>query len=138
MPDQPLRFILGAILLVHGLGHIGPVGAYLWLRRRPDTDTSGWTAARSWLMPGLSPAAATVVASLFWVFAVVGFVVAAFSFWGILPVDWWTTAAVASAIVSLTGIVAFLGTWPAFNTVAAIVVNIGALVVAVRQPWSAP
>jgi hypothetical protein len=89
-------------------------------------------------MPGLSPAAATVVASLFWVFAVVGFVVAAFSFWGILPVDWWTTAAVASAIVSLTGIVAFLGTWPAFNTVAAIVVNIGALVVAVRQPWSAP
>ena len=32
-----------------------------------------------------------------------------------------------AAVVSLTGIGLFLGTWPTFNTVAAIAVNIGVL-----------
>jgi hypothetical protein len=41
---------------------------------------------------------------------------------------------VASAIVSLAGIVLFFGTWPTFNTLAALTVNI-AVPVAVSIHW---
>jgi len=68
---------------------------------------------------------------MFWVLALIGFVAAAMSFSGILlPGGVWRPVAVASAIVSIVGIMLFLGTWPAFNTVAAPGMN-GAVLVAV-------
>ena len=131
MSDQMLRLVLGGALLLHGLGHGGALGALIWLHLRPASDTGAWKAAHSWIVPSLSGSTATVVASVFWTVALVGFVVAALSFWGILlPADVWRPVSVASALVSMVGIVVFFGTWPTFNTLAALVVDIAVLVAA--------
>jgi hypothetical protein len=135
MSDQMLKLLIGGVLLVHGLGHGGALGALLWIRFRPGSSTGDWAAARTWLMPALPAETAATLASAFWVASMVGFVIAALSFWGVLlPSTVWTAVAVASAVISLAGIVLFIGTWPAFNTVAALAVNI-AVLVAVWSHW---
>ncbi|NIM92194.1 MAG: hypothetical protein GTO18_00555 [Anaerolineales bacterium] len=74
-----------------------------------------------------------MIASAFWILSLVGFIGAALSFWDILvPGEIWRQLAVASAIVSTLGIAVFFGTWPMFNTLAALGVN---AVVLVTQLW---
>jgi len=81
---------------------------------------------------------ATTLAGAFWISALVGFAIAALSFWGLgLPNDVWQSVALGSAVISLIGIVLFFGTWPAFNTVAALAVNV-AVLVAVWLQWPPP
>ncbi len=135
MSDQMLRLVIGGVLLVHGLGHGGALGALLWIRFRPRASTGDWAAARTWLMPSMPAETAATLASVFWIAALVGFVIAALSFWGVvLPTDVWRSVALGSAVVSMIGIVLFFGTWPAFNTVAALAVNV-AVLVAVWLRW---
>ncbi len=122
--------------MIHGLGHGGALGALLWIALRPGDSTGGWHAARSWLLPSLPTATAGTLASVIWLLAMIGFVAAALSFWGILvPGDWWRTLAIASAVVSLLGITLFFGTWPPFNTVAALAVNVAVLVSQIWMRW---
>jgi hypothetical protein len=124
------------VLLLHGLGHGGAIGALIWIGRRPGTDTGGWLPARSWLFPSLPAPAATRLASIFWVLSLIGFVTVALSFWVIvMPGDVWRQLAVASAIVSILGIVLFFGTWPTFNTLAALGVNVAVLVTQLWLRW---
>lgn len=138
MSDEILRLLIGGVLLVHGLGHGGALGALLWIRFRPHTSTGDWAAARTWLMPALPAETAATLASAFWIAALAGFVLAALSFWGIvLPADVWRSLGLGSAVVSLIGIAVFFGTWPAFNTVAALAVN-AAVLVAAWVGWPPP
>lgn len=135
MSDQMLRLVIGGVLLVHGLGHGGALGALLWIRFRPGASTGDWAAARTWLMPALPAETATTLASTVWIAALAGFVMAALSFWGlVLPVDVWQPVALASAVISMIGVVLFFGTWPAFNTVAAVAVDV-AVLIAVWLRW---
>ena len=139
MAEQTLRLIVFGALLVHGLGHGGAIGALVWIRRFPGTDTGGWRAARSWAFPALPATAATLVASAFWVVALVGFVAAALSFWGILlPGALWRPLAVASAVASALGITLFLGSWPVFNTLAALGMNFAVLAALLWLRWPTP
>ncbi len=136
MSDQTIKIVVAAVLLLHGLGHGGTLGALIWLRFRPGDNTGAWLAARSWLFPSLPAATTTVVASVFWVLSLVGFVAAALSFWGILvPGEVWRQVAVASAIVSILGIALFFGIWPMFNTLAALGVNVAVLVTQLWLHW---
>src|SRR6185437_2339305 len=136
MSDQALKIIVGGALLLHGLGHGGALGALIWIGRKPGTNTGSWRAARSWLFPFLAAPTATNLASILWILALSGFVTAALSFWGILlPGDVWRPAAVASAIVSGVGIALFMGTWPLFNTVAALVMNVAVLAALLWLRW---
>lgn len=41
-----IELVIAGALLLHGLGHGGAVGALMWTRLRPGTDTRGWMAAR--------------------------------------------------------------------------------------------
>ena len=92
--------------------------------------------ARSWLVPSLPGDTATTIASAFWIASLVGFVVAAMSFWGVLvPGEVWRPLGVAAALVSMAGIVLFFGTWPAFNTLAALGVNVAVLVALLGLRW---
>lgn len=135
MSDGLLALVIGAVLLLHGLGHGGAIGAMWWIAMRPQTNMGGWTAARSWAMPWLG-SAATWIAAAFWLVAMVGFVAAALAFWGILlPPEWSRTLAVASAIVSLAGLIAFAGTWPVTTTFAALAVDIAVLVAVLALDW---
>ena len=135
--DTARGLVVGA-LVIHGLGHGGALGALIWMALRPSDPTGGWQAARSWLLPALPAATATPIAGAFWIVAMLGFVVAALSFWGIgLPGEAWRSLAIGSAIVSLVGITLFFGTWPPFNTLAALAVNIAVLVSLLWLRWPA-
>ena len=137
MSDQVVRLVSFVVLLAHGLGHGGALGAMAWIALRPGSDTGAWTAARSWLWPSVAPGTATLVASAFWIVSLVGFVVAALSFW-FGGGDTWRAMAIGSALVSGVGIVLFLGNWPMFNTLAALAVNAAVLVALVVLRWTPP
>lgn len=123
------NLLLGGVLLLHGLGHGGALGALLWIRFNPGSETGDWLPARSWLLTSMTPATAGLVAGSLWILALIGFVVAALSFWGVvLPADVWRPVAVVAAVVSLVGMFLFVGTWPVFNYLAALTVNVGVLV----------
>jgi len=136
MSAETMRGLVFGVLMIHGLGHGGALGALLWIASRPSDPTAGWQAARSWLLPALPAASAAMVAGTFWVISMLGFVAAALAFWGIvLPGDLWRPLAIGSAIVSLAGITLFFGTWPPFNTVAALAVNVAVLVSLLVLRW---
>lgn len=138
MPDGTLRLILGGVLFLHGIAHGGAMGSLWWVATRPSADTGGWTAARLWIAPNIAGNAATAIAIGFWTAAMVAFVVAALGFWNVVvPPEWWRPAAVIGAAVSLGGIALFAGTWPPFNTMAAVAVNVGVLVAIFMLGWAA-
>ena len=134
MSTQTIRLIIVGVLFLHGIAHLGAL-ATLFVNRAGH-DTAKWLPARSWLFPSLTPDAATTIASAFWVLSTIGFVAAVLSFWGILiPGDLWRLLAVVTSIVSATGIVLVLGTWPIFNTTAALGINIVVLVALLWKHW---
>ena len=138
MSDQTIKLIAAGVLLVHGLGHGGALVALAWIRLRPGTPTGDWLAARSWLVPSFPGDTATTIASAFWIASLVGFVVAAMSFWGaVIPGSVWRPLAVAAACISATGIVLFFGTWPTSYTLAALGVNVAVLVAVLWLRWPA-
>ena len=134
MSTPTIRLLIAGALLLHGLGHGGALGALAYVGR--GRDGGAWRAARTWLLPTLPQRAATVVASTFWVLSLIGCVAAAMSFWGILiPAEAWRTLALISACISGLGIVLFFGTWPMFNTLAALAMNVGVLVTQLWTHW---
>ena len=136
MDDQTIRLVWFGMMLLHGLGHGGALAALAWLAARPGADTGAWTEARSWLFPSLHPQTALVVASGYWAVALVGFVSAAMMFW--FGIGDWEPVAIVSALVSLAGLMAFFGTWPLFNAIAALAVNAIVLGALVLLGWAPP
>jgi hypothetical protein len=136
MSTQLIKIIIPLVLLLHGLGHGGAIGALISIDR--GVPSGKWLSARSWLFPKLSPNAAKVITITFWAISLLGFVAAAFSFWGILiPVDLWRTLALVFAFISLIGIVLFWGRWPLFNTLAAQAVNLAIFITQLWVRWPA-
>ena len=130
-PQLP-TFVGPAVIVLHGLGHGGALIALAWIAARPGSDTGSWTAARSLLLPGLAPHVAIIAAATFWTVSLITFVAAGLGMAGVGGLgDAWRPVAAAAAVVSLVGLGLFVGTWPAFNTVAAIVVNVAVLVILV-------
>jgi hypothetical protein len=121
MSPQVLRTLIAGALFVHGIGH-----------------TLGfWKPTRSWLL-GHWAAEPTlrIISSIFWVLSAIGFVAACLAFLGILlPHSWWRPAAVVSAVVSLVGLILFIGNWPAFNTIGAVGMNVAVLVALLWARW---
>jgi hypothetical protein len=125
--------LIPAIVVLHGLGHGGAIAALAWIAARPDSNSGAWSAAHSWLAPGLPAAPASAIAIAFWVVALACFVLAGLGMAGIGTVDGWRTLAGIGVAVSTTGIVLFMGNWPAFNTIAALMVNAAIVVLLVRS-----
>ena len=137
MSDQTIKLIAAGVLLLHGLGHGGALGALAWIRLRTGAPTGAWHAAHSWLVPSLPADTATTIAGAFWIASLAGFVIAAMSLWGVgVPDSVWRPLAVVSALVSIAGIALFFGTWPMFNTLAALAVNVAALAAVLWLRWS--
>jgi len=136
MSVSTIRLLIAGALLLHGLGHGGALGALAWLSRGRGGEAGGWRAARTWLFPSLPERTATGIASAFWVLSLIGFVAAALSFWGLLiPAAAWRTLALISACVSGLGILLFFGTWPMFNTLAAMAMNVAVLITQLWTHW---
>ena len=115
-----LNILIAGALFVHGVGH-----------------TLGfWMPARSWLFPHASEKTLRLLSSVFWVLAAIGFVAASLGFWGFLvPIEWWSMLAVASAFISLAGLIIFWGNWPTFNTIGALAMDIAVLVTQLWLHW---
>jgi len=136
MTNQTIKVLIAGMLLIHGFGHFGAFMAIAVNWTNHGTATGAWLPARSWLFPSLPAPSATMAASIFWILSLIGFVATALSFWGILmPGEIWRQLAIASAIISILGIVLFIGIWPTFNTLAALGVNIAVLVTQIWLHW---
>ncbi|MCX6025252.1 MAG: hypothetical protein NTY23_03160 [Chloroflexi bacterium] len=121
MSPQLIRTLIAGALFVHGVGH-----------------TLGfWMPTRSWVLGRfMGEPTLRVVSSVFWVVSAMGFVAARIAFLGILlPHEWWRSLALATAVVSLVGLVVFIGNWPAFNTIGALGINVAVLVALLWAKW---
>ncbi len=130
-----MELVIFAALVVHAIGHAAAFATLAILTYRPAIRTGNWKAARSWLVPSLPKSAAALVASAFWIASFVGFLVVAFSWWGLIASDLWRPVGLLSALVSAMGIVLFFRTWPMANTVAALGMN--AVTVLLAVAWLA-
>lgn len=134
MSPQLIKILIAGVLLVHGLGHGGAIGALIAIDR--GMPGGKWQAARSWLFPGLNPQAAKIIAITFWVLSLLGFLAAGLSFWGILiPGNLWRPLALIFAFISFIGITLFWGRWPMFNTLAAQAVNLAVIITQLWLHW---
>jgi hypothetical protein len=120
MSDQTIRILIAGALLVHGVGH-----------------TLGfWRPVRSWLLGGQSEKARRAISSIFWVLSAIGFIAASLGFLGfIIPNEWWRSLAIVSSLVSLTGLILFIGNWPTFNTIGAIGLDLLVLISLLFVDW---
>lgn len=136
MAPDTIKIFIAVVLLLHGLGHGGAIGALIAIDR--GVPSGKWQAARSWLFRKIAPQTAKIIAILFWVVSLLGFVAAALLFWGILvPGDLWRPLALIFAFISFVGIVLFWRTWPMFNTLAAQAVNLAVIITQLWLHWPA-
>jgi len=120
MSTQILRILIAGALFVHGIGH-----------------TLGfWMPARSWLFPNWGEPVLRIISSTFWILAAMGFLASLLCFLGVLvPYHLWRFLVIGAAIVSILGLVVFWGTWPVFNTVGALGMNIAVLLTQLWFHW---
>jgi len=120
MSTQTLRLLVAGALFVHGIGH----------------SLGYFKPAKSWLLSFLGEPALRVSANVLWTVAGLGFVLSCLAFIGfVVPVDWWRPLAIIFAVISLLGLVVFIGNWPIFNTVGAIGFNVVVLAALLWKHW---
>jgi hypothetical protein len=120
MSTNLVRILIAGALFVHGVGHT--LGLFM--------------PARSWLMPNAGESTLRTLSRILWVLTAVGFLLSCLGFLSVIvPSDWWRPLAVVFAIVSLLGLGLFWGTWPAFNTVGALGMNVAILVTQLWLRW---
>ncbi len=126
MSPVTLRYLIAGVLLAHGVGHVMGLMPALRLGK-----AEGWSS-HSWLLtPLLGDGAARAVSFVLFFVAMIGFLLAGLGVlgWGV-SIDWWRTAALLSAIVSLVALALFWHALVAFfpNKLGAIAVNLAVLV----------
>lgn len=123
-----LRMVLALVMGAHGIGHlIGVVGAL-----RPAGMTWGGSGT-SWLLSPVLGQGAAVVEAVLFAAATIGWVGAAVLL--LAELESWRGVAVAAAVISLAAIALFPEQLPAGSTVAAVVVNVVALIGLLVVQW---
>jgi hypothetical protein len=119
-----LTVVLLTALAMHGIGHVLFFG--------PAIGLADWGSGHSWLLTGtLGDGVARTIAGAIWVSAGALFLVGVAGF--VRNDDWWRTATIAAAAISLIGTVVYCDGIKQPSGVAALIFNIlvlGALVVA--------
>ena len=127
-----MKTIVALFLILHGLVH-----GILALVPNPDSADAGFASffSRSWLLTslGLSTSAGKAIAIILAAIATIGFIATGLAILGILvPYDWWSVLAVASAAVSLLLLVIF---WHPYLIVG-ILIDTLILVTVIFTDWS--
>jgi hypothetical protein len=133
MSGLTLRFVIAAVLFIHGIGHFMGVMPALQL-----VDVKGWSS-HSWLLtPLIGQTASRIASAVLFLAALAGFILATLALldW-LVPHDWWRTLSVMSAIVSLVAVVLFWNALVALipNKVGALGVDIAILVCLLVLHW---
>lgn len=129
---SPWRLVIGAVFLLHGVGHA------LGVLSLAPHGRDAWNP-RSWLLTdSLGETLTTILDVVLWSLGAVLFVVAGLALLGILfPQEWWRGAAVAGAVVSLVTIALFWDALPFLvpNKIGAIAVDVAVLVGVLVANW---
>jgi hypothetical protein len=132
MSPTTLRFIIAAVLLIHGIGHTMAIFPAMGA-----SPSEGWNT-HSWLLSGLiGDTLSRVLCVALYLAAFVGFVGAALALLGwVVPHEWWRTLAIVSSVISLLALALFLNALAAFfNKLGAIAVDVAVLVALLVLNW---
>jgi hypothetical protein len=125
-----LRAAIVLVLFAHGIGHsMGLLQLFKLAVVNPE-----WKGD-SWLMSGVATPVTSVVALLLWTAAIIGFTALAAILVGWLPGAWWQPLAVASALVSLAGLLLFPTAFPLGSSIGAFVVDAALLIAVIAMHW---
>ena len=105
MSPDTIKFIITAVLFLHGVAHAW--AAFQLLPQATNPNAKPELPIRSWLFPRLSPRPAAIVAGIYWLLSGLGFIAAALSFWNAPATGFWRQLAVGSALISTIGIALF-------------------------------
>ncbi len=120
------------LLLAHVIGH----SMGLLQITKVATVNPEWHGD-SWLLTGLAGATTTnLVAAALWTAAIVGFGALAAAVFGWLPMAWWQPLAIASATVSLIGLVLVPVACPFLSTVGAFAANVALFAAVLWYQWA--
>ena len=142
MPDQTIKIIITAILILHGIAH--GRAFFALVTQATSGQAGGWLPLRAWWYPNLSLKAASWIASAFWLLSTLAFFAAGLSLWGLL--EWgntWRQLAIAGAVVSTLGSLLFSGIWPGaptrkmsdLDTVISLVINVAIFIALLWLDW---
>ena len=124
-----LRVVVLLVIAAHGIGHI--------LFLVPLLGIADWgQSTTSWLFTGSGIARG--VGSVLWIAALIGFGAAVVGLWS--QQDWWRSAAILAAVVSIIGLIVFWANPASSSALAALVVDLvllGALLVVHWPPVEA-
>ena len=133
MSSETLRWLIAAVLLVHGVGHV------LGILAAVGVSTMEKWSSRSWLLTGLlGDTVSRVICFVFFLLGMIGFIVAALALMSwIFPHEWWRPLSAISAVISLLGLGLFWNAFPSFfpNKIGSIVVNVAVLVGLLIAEW---
>jgi len=125
-----IRLVAGGIIGAHGLGHV--LG---WLPAWGIAQFEGMSS-RSWLLTSLlGDGGSRLTAGVVFLVPTIGFLAAAAGLLTGQP--WWRQAAVASAVVSLTGTALFPQAFAASSTIGSVAVNLIVLYAVLVAGWGA-
>jgi hypothetical protein len=141
MSPDTIKFIITAVLFLHGVAHGWAFFQLLPQATNPNAKPA--IPVRSWLFPKLSPRPAAIAAGVYWLLSGIGFIGAALSLWNAPATGLWRQLAVGSALISTIGIVLFSGIWPGapnrklsnLDTIIALVVNIAVFLLVLVLNW---
>jgi hypothetical protein len=126
------QIVFGAVLILHGIGHILGVMPLLL------NVSESWNT-RSWLLSGrLDAGAVSAIAVVLWLACVVGFVLAGLGVLDlIVPTSWWRPLAVGFSVLSLVALGLFWQGFPVLipNKVGAIAVDLVLIIGIVFASW---
>jgi hypothetical protein len=128
MTPDILRIIVVIVIAAHGIGHVMGVMSPLGIEIQGGSGDS-WAISR--FGTGLAGAVEVVL----FLIATIGFVIAAVGLWN--GAEWFRTAAVVSAVVSLLAIGLFPAQLPTFSMIGAVAVDVALLAAILVFHWPA-
>jgi hypothetical protein len=133
MTTATTRMLVGAVLLIHGIGHFMGVLGVLDLFK-----VKGWNG-HSWLLtPLMGVGASRTLGVVLFAAVLVGFLGVGFALFGwLVPHAWWRSLALVFAVISLVTLVLY---WNALvlvfpNKIGALGVNVAVLVCLLWLNW---
>jgi hypothetical protein len=126
-----VKLVVAIVLLAHGIGHSMGILKVFNLA----TVNPAWEGD-SWLLSGIAgPTVTSAVGVALWTVSILGFAALAGVVMGWLPASWWEPLGVASAVLSLTGLVLFPIAFPTFSTIGALAVDVALLAAVLWFHW---
>lgn len=126
-----IKLVIAVVLLAHGIGHsMGILKVF-----NVATVNPAWQGD-SWILSGFAGTAVTnAVGVALWTASIVGFAAVAAVVMGWLPASWWEPLAVASAVVSLVGLVLFPIAFPTVSSIGALAIDVAVLAAVLWFHW---